>query len=36
VIEAGADGVAVISAISMAESPQLTTDRLLQEILNGL
>lgn len=32
VTEAGADGVAVISAISQAESPQMVADRLLREL----
>lgn len=32
VIEAGADGVAVISAICRAESPQLEAERMLEEI----
>jgi thiamine-phosphate pyrophosphorylase len=32
VVEAGADGVAVISAISQAASPKLETQRLVQEL----
>ncbi len=36
VIEAGADGVSVISAISLAESAYESTKRLVEEVSNSL
>ncbi|MES5868496.1 thiamine phosphate synthase [Bacillus cereus group sp. RP32] len=36
VIEAGADGVSVISAISLAESPYESTKKLVEEVNRGL